>query len=108
MEIEIDTVEFTVAVHYKNSKGLARRAALGLALEKEVFEENYANKAKWNKYIGDLTKQAIEACLDRGREEYGGIEALRASSVAPGTATDATDATEEWEEQNKEYMEQKR
>ena len=104
MEPEITGITIKVSVDVLNTKGLKRRAGLDIDIELAVYDEHIANKAKWNKFIGDHTKQAIEACLERIKEEYGGIEAMRAppekGSVEETVEELDKKAKEAWEEQN--------
>ncbi len=71
-DIEVSSLNIAIKLHYKNEKGLTRVAGLEFEIEIDVLEEELANKSKWNKFIGDMVKDAYEACIDVAKDEYRG------------------------------------
>ncbi len=69
-EIEVKGFEIQIKMNYKNSKGLIRQAGLGFEFTPEVLEPLLANKAKFNKFMGDHIMDAYTACEDLAKEEY--------------------------------------
>ncbi len=91
MDIEIKSLQLTVAVNYRNERGLTRRAALEFEVDKPELEEKLANKGKFNKFIGDMVKDGMDACLGAAGDEYRGKARPKPDEETP---------EEVWEEQN--------
>lgn len=93
-DIEVLSLNITVKMHYKNTRGLTRVAGLEFEIEKKKLDIEMANKGKWNKFIGDMVMDSHDACIEKAKEEYAG----KAPEPTPEEA-DAI-AKKAWKEQD--------
>jgi hypothetical protein len=101
MDIEVLSLNLTVKVHFKNERGLSRSAGLEFEIQRDALDGHLSNKGKFNKFVGDMVKDAYDACLEVAKDEYKGKGRDKRRADAP-PSDDEVDAETKavWAEQD--------